>query len=109
MARPILKFKITAKMVGGESHVVACVPIADLVAFERGYGMSANALVFDPHVEWLAFLLHRCLERERKVTVGFDQFLESLDEIDIEDAAAADEAETDAEGKVPDSQVPASS
>jgi len=76
--------KFTVKLRSGDTHEVAQPPFADLVAFERHFGIPAPKIDEDPRAEWVAFLVWRGL-RWKQVAVGeFEEFVDQIDDISFQ-------------------------
>lgn len=84
--------------VNGQESAVDKVGMADMVAFERQFGLSAAALTpdIDPitgepdprsvRIEWIAFMVWRSARRQGlipKETPFDDDFLEGIDDVDL--------------------------
>lgn len=89
--------KITAT-VAGEIREIPDPSLADLVAFERHFGISSTALApqegetSDVRMEWIAFLAYRGLVRIGAVdkAATFDEVLEQIEDFQLDEDADAD-------------------
>lgn len=90
--------KLTAT-VAGVTHDIPESGLADLVAFERHFGLSATVLDAsnggEIKVEWIAFVIYRGLLRAGVFAAGtsFDDGVEQIEDFDIvseEDAQSVD-------------------
>jgi hypothetical protein len=102
--------------INGTEAEVDKVGMADLVAFEKQFNCSSSVLQppVDPEtgepdgsavrIEWIAFLVFRAARRQGLIekTVEFDDdFLEGIDDVDFDEAAADAVAEDTEDPSVP--------
>lgn len=65
-------------------------PLADLVAMERHFGVSSQALSNgEARIEWIAFIIWQA-ERRRGEGRDFDQWLETVVDLDMADTEEAE-------------------
>jgi hypothetical protein len=91
----------------GTEHTLPDSGLADMVAFERHFGLSSSVLGGESEsgqrVEWMCFLVYRGLRKLNVIAkdVPFDDdFLEGIDTFDVKD-------DDEAEAPAADPSVPA--
>lgn len=73
----------TIKLRNGQTHTSPRPMFADLVAFERHFNVPAPKIDENPKAEWVAFLVWRGL-RWQQIPVGeFEEFIDQIEELTI--------------------------
>lgn len=78
----------------GEKHELPATGLADMVAFERQFGVSSSVLgeEGEGRLEYLCFLVFRGLRKLGIVTGAYDDdFLEGIEELDVQGAEDGEE------------------
>lgn len=92
----VLKVKVTYE--DGRDVEVKVTPAAQ-VAFEREYGIGLPKASDDMRNEYLFFLAWKALQLSGNETRGFESFMESIDDVEVNGRQPADPTES---GPAPD-------
>lgn len=73
-----------------ESAVVVTASAADFVALEEKYSRSVARLETDMRLTDICFLAWHALERQKKTALSFDEWVEQLDAVGINEEESAE-------------------
>lgn len=73
------------------------VAAADLIAFERKFDTTYEAVDKTPRIEYIAFLAWNSLHRTGVETRTFDEFVDALDDFDVVTAPLAPSSDSSSE------------
>jgi len=69
-------------VISGETHDVP-VPFAAQVAFERHFNLPVSIMSTETRAEHVAFLAYQAARRAKLTTLGFDEFVDTLDDLEV--------------------------
>lgn len=96
----MIESAVTVRLTDGRKFTTRKFGVADLVAFERQFGVSASSFESgqDLRLEWIVFLAWTRLHRSGDVADDFDSFLALIDDFEM----AGSEEESVMDPTVPD-------
>lgn len=95
--RLTVEVPMTVTMADGTTHQVGKMGAAELIAFERQFGVPAGRLNEDQRLEYFVFLAYVSLRRQKLVNGSFDEFLEGLEDV----AVGTEDPQGEGPGKAP--------
>ena len=69
---------------GTKANVLCSTP--DFIAFEEKYDLAVTVIQKDPRLTYLSFIVWNALRRSKKTTSTFEEFIETLQGIEADDA-----------------------
>lgn len=75
---------IIVELDDGKTFEIPKSTVADEIAFERKFGLSAARLASDPHLEWLAFIVWNQIKRKGTEVPEFDDFVNQIQDLRVE-------------------------